>query len=276
MLRFSSGWEPVDGEPAGDRWRSFTANSVVPVRLLRHPGGPRPWLIAVHGQSMGRPGDIRMLRVRRLHEELGINVALPTLPLHGPRSAGFAPEKQFVSNLFLLNNVLGLTQAVWDLRRLLLWLRTTQEAPAVGVLGLSLGSYVNAVLSTHEGDLACVVGVVPTSDLAASLRAAEPLIPSRRLLHRALHDERSTMVHHLVSPLARPCLVPHDRRFLIAGQGDRVAPPAGAAELWRHWDRPSIDWRPRGHLTTGSSAAYDERLTAILTGSGLASEHRGT
>ena len=117
---FDSGWDPVDGEPGAERWRSFSANRRVPVRLLRHPGGPRPWLVAVHGQSMGRVRDHRMLRVRRLHEELGVNVALPVLPLHGPRAEGFAPDRMFVSNVYPVNNVLGLTQSMWDLRRLLL------------------------------------------------------------------------------------------------------------------------------------------------------------
>ena len=269
VLRFDSGWQPDPDEPGADRWRSFTDNATVPVRLLRHPGGPRPWLVAVHGQGMGRPGDARMLRVRRLHERLGVNVALPVLPLHGSRAAGFAPDQQFVSNLFLVNNVLGLTQSIWDVRRLLLWLREAQGAPAVGAFGLSLGSYVCSVLSTVEGSLASVVAVVPTSDLAGSLRAATPVVPKLRALHADLHDERSTAVHHVVSPLARPCLVPHDRRFIIAGQADGIAAPAGAAELWRHWGEPSMLWRPRGHVTTGRSAEYDNHLEAILRSSGL-------
>ena len=218
----------------------------MPVRILRHPGLARPWLVAVHGQGMGRPSDDRMLRVLRLHDELGINVALPVLPLHGPRAVGFAPDQQFVANVYPVNNVLGLTQSVWDIRRLVLWLRAVHDAPAVGVLGLSLGSYASSLLSTVEGDLACVVAVVPTSDLAGSLRASPPAVPSKRRLHRALHDTRSTLVHRVVSPVARPCLVPRDRRFVIAGQADRVASPSGAAELWRHWEEPSILWRPRG------------------------------
>ena len=91
LLRFPSGWSPADGEPGGDRWRTFAPNAQVPVRLLRHGDGPRPWLVAVHGQGMGRPGDVGMLGVRRLHERLGVDVALPVLPLHGPRAAGFRP-----------------------------------------------------------------------------------------------------------------------------------------------------------------------------------------
>ena len=48
-----------------------------------------------------------MLRARRLHEELGVNVALPVLPLHGPRAAGFASDRQFVSNVFLSTTCSG-------------------------------------------------------------------------------------------------------------------------------------------------------------------------
>ncbi len=269
IARFESGWRPEPGEPGGERWLTFRANQRVPVRLLRHPGGPRPWLVAVHGQGMGRPSDINMLRVRRLHDELGINVALPVLPLHGPRSCGFSPAGQFASNIFATNNVLGLTQSVWDIRRLLQWLREDQRAPSVGLLGVSLGSYVVNLLSTLEGGLACLVAVVPTSDLAASMRDAAPVTPAKRRLHRKVHDYRSELVHRVVSPLARPCLVPHDRRHIVAGQVDRIAPPRGAAQLWRHWDEPSIAWCPRGHVSAWRGAAYDDHIASLLTSSGL-------
>ena len=268
-LRFDSGWQPEPDEPGGDRWEGFDANRVVTVRLLRHGGGARPWLIAIHGQGMGRRGDHRMLRVQRLHEELGLNIALPVLPLHGPRAEGTSPDQLFVSNVYPVNNVLGLTQAVWDVRRLSGWLRTEQQATAVGVLGLSLGSYVCSLLSTVDADLACVVALVPTSDLDEALRSAPPALPAKRRLHAALYDDRATQVHRVVSPLARPCLVPHERRHIVAGKVDHIAPPAGAAELWRHWDRPSILWRDRGHVTTGRGAVYDAHLKDALTQHGL-------
>lgn len=269
---FDSGWRPETGEPGAGRWLSLRANERVPVRLLRHPGGPRPWLVAVHGQSMGRPSDVKMLRVRRLHQELGINVALPVLPLHGPRADGFSPARQFASNVFATNNVLGLTQAVWDVRRLLGWLRNAQRAPAVGVLGVSLGAYVSSLLSTLEGELDSVIAVVPTGDLAASMREAAPVTPAKRRWHRRIHDHRSALVHRVVSPLAAPCLVPHQRRHIVAGQVDRIAPPRGAAQLWQHWDEPSIAWRPRGHVTAWRGAEYDDHIASILVADGL--QHR--
>ena len=222
------------------------------MRVLRHPGRPRPWLVAVHGQGMGRPSDDRMLRVLRLHEELGINVALPVLPLHGPRAAGFAPDQQFVSNVYPVNNVLGLTQSVWDIRRLLLWLRADQGATAVGVLGLSLGSYACSLLSTVEGDLACVVAVVPTSDLAGSLRSRPPAPvqapgctarctttvdprPPRRLAAGAARASSPT-IGGSSSP-DRP----------IASPLPRVPRSCGGTG-----SEPSILWRPRGHVDHAS------------------------
>jgi hypothetical protein len=269
VARFDSGWRPEAGEPGAERWLSLGANERVPVRMLRHSGAPRPWLVAVHGQGMGHPSDVKMLHVRHLHEELGINVALPVLPLHGPRSCGFSPYRQFASNVFATNNVLGLTQSVWDVRRLLQWLRDDQRAPAVGLLGVSLGAYVINLLSTLEGDLACLVAVVPTSDLAASMREAAPVTPAKRRLHRQVHDDRSALVHRVVSPLVRPCLVPHERRHIVAGQVDRIAPPRGAAQLWHHWEEPSIAWRPRGHVTAWRGAEYDEHIASVLTSCGL-------
>lgn len=269
VAEFDSAWQPEPGEPGAERWLTFEANERVPVRLLRHPGPPRPWLVVVHGQGMGRPSDLKMLRVQYLHETLGINVALPVLPLHGPRSCGFSPTRQFASNIFATNNVLGLTQAVWDVRRLLQWLRDDQQAPAIGLLGVSLGSYVINLLSTLEGNLACLIAVVPTSDLAASMRDAAPVTPAKRRLHRQVHDHRSELVHRVVSPLAGPCLVPHPRRHIVAGQVDRIAPPRGAAELWRHWEEPSIAWCPRGHVTAWRGAAYDNHIASVLVAAGL-------
>lgn len=276
VARFDSGWRPEAGEPGAGRWLSLRANDRVPVRLLRHAGAPRPWLVAVHGQGMGRPADVKMLRVRHLHEVLGINVALPVLPLHGPRACGFSPYRQFASNIFATNNVLGLTQSVWDVRRLLQWLRDDQQAPAVGLLGVSLGAYVINLLSTVEGDLTCLIAVVPISDLAASMRDAAPITPRKRRLHREIHDHRSALVHRVVSPLARPCLVPHERRHIVAGQVDRIAPPRGAAQLWHHWDEPSIAWCPRGHVTAWRGADYDDHIVSVLTSDGLQYDSSGS
>ena len=268
-MRFSSDFEPHPGEPGSQRWCSFGANRDVFARVLRHDREPRPWLVAVHGQGMGRVSDVDFLRVRRLHETLGVNVVLPVLPLHGPRREGMRLDQQFVSNVYLVNNVLGLAQAVWDLRRLLTWLREHERAPSVGVYGFSLGSYVASLLSTLDGDLACVIAVVPAGDLAEAMRIGRTPFGSKPPTDGVLHDERSARVHRVVSPLAAPCRVPKERRFIVAGLGDRFARPPGAVLLWRHWEQPSIRWQQSGHITMARSDGYEAHLAAVLRASGL-------
>ncbi len=269
VLRSTSGFEPHPGEPGGDRWRSFAANQDLFATVLRHEGGPRPWLVCLHGAGMGRLRDVESFHVRKLHDELGVNVLLPVLPLHGRRRAGMGSDQMFVSNVHPVNNVLGLAQSIWDVRRLLGWLREHEGATSIAVYGFSLGSYVASLLSTVDGDLSCVIAVVPSGDLAEALRAAEPVVGSKRQAHRGVFDWRSALVHGIVSPLARPCLVPRERRFIVAGQGDRVAPPPGAVLLWRHWEEPSIRWQPTGHLTA-RVGDYDAHLAGILRASGVA------
>src|SRR3954454_14411283 len=112
--------------------------------------------------------------------------------MHGPRAAGYAPGRLFVSNVYSVNTVLCVSQAVWDVRRLLLWLQADQGSTAIGVAGLSLGSYVTSLLSTLVGDLSCVVALVPDQDLAVRLRAGDAARPGNRRLHRALYDHRVT------------------------------------------------------------------------------------
>src|SRR3954471_18507450 len=53
-LSFESLYEPFDGEPGSDRWSSYAANRRARAWVLRHRGQPRPWLVCVHGTSMGK------------------------------------------------------------------------------------------------------------------------------------------------------------------------------------------------------------------------------
>jgi len=85
-LSFDSGYTPHPGEPGAQRWMSYTGNHREYALVLRHRE-PRPWLVCVHGTEMGRAGlDLTLFRAWHLHEDLGLNVALPVLPMHGPRA----------------------------------------------------------------------------------------------------------------------------------------------------------------------------------------------
>ncbi len=246
-VSYDSEYEPHPGEPGRERWLAYEENGTGLAQLLEHEDGDRPWIVATHGFAMGSPSlNLSGLSARWLHEELGLNVLMPVLPLHGLRSstrfsgrALLQPEYSNVSHLF--------AQAVWDLRRLVGWVRSRSDAP-IGLYGISLGAYVTALAAAFIDDLACVVTGIPAVDFASLARDNEPTA------YKAYGEDVQTdwglvrQIIHPVSPLAYEPRVPREGRFIFAGVADRVARPDQARSLWRHWDKPRIEWLPTGHV----------------------------
>jgi hypothetical protein len=246
-LRWASGYEPYPGEPGRARWLSYRANRTAHAWLLEHPGPPRPFVVCVPGYRMGHPVvDFTGFRVRWLHRRLGVNVAIPVMPLHGPRSVGVRGGDGFLRGDFV-DTLHAQAQAVWDVRRLVLWLRA-EGAPAVAAHGVSLGAYTAALLAALE-PLDCVIAGIPTVDFVALLRAHMPRLAYRMLERLGVDFESLERLLRVVSPLAMPPLVPRGRRFLYAGAADRLAPPDHALDLWRHWERPAIAWYQGSHVS---------------------------
>jgi len=244
---FDSEYEPHPGEPGRERWLEREDNGSAVAYVMRHANEDRPWMVAVHGFGMGQPGvNMAGLSAKWMHEELGLNVLMPVLPLHGPRSSTrfsggglLQPEFSHVLHLF--------AQAVWDLRRTIGWIRSQSDAP-IGLYGISLGAYTAALASGFIDDLACVVAGIPAVDFTSLARDNEPTA------YQAFGEDLQTDwavvqdVMHPVSPLSFQPTVPVDRRYIYAGVADRVARPDQARSLWRHWGRPEISWMSSGHV----------------------------
>jgi hypothetical protein len=247
-MRFESGYEPLLEDPGRDRWLAYRANRTAHAWILRHRDETRPWLVTIHGYGMGHPVmDFHGIRAEYLHRRLGMNVVAYVMPLHGPRKSG--PTRG--SKLFtggVANLVHGEAQAMWDLRRIIGWVRA-KGATAVGVQGLSLGGYTTALLASLEEDLACAIAGIPAADFIDLFRRhmpreVEPLPPE---LERFWRDARRVL--RVVSPLAIPPRVPRERRYIFAGLVDRLVPPAVARSLWEHWERPRIAWYAGSHVS---------------------------
>ena len=145
-MSFDSRYEPHTGEPGRERWLGYTANDRVYALMLRHRE-PRPWLVCVHGAQMGRAAlDLTLFRAWQLHEDLGLNVVLPVLPMHGPRARGL-PKGAVFPGGNLLDNVHAAAQAVWDIRRLLSWIRSQEPDSKIGLNGMSLGGYIASLIA---------------------------------------------------------------------------------------------------------------------------------
>jgi dienelactone hydrolase len=267
-VRFPSGFEPHAGEPGGERYLSYEANHTVHVWVLRHRGGPRPWLVCLHGFGMGQPYlDLRGFRARQLYR-LGLNIAVPVLPLHGPRTTSRVRGEGFMT-ANLIDSVHGLAQSAWDVRRTIGWLRGEHAAAGVGVYGLSLGGYVAALVAALEEGLDCSIAGIPVVDLPAMYRRHSPPGQRRRAERAGALGEPAQAVHRVVSPLAMPPRVPHPGRFVFAGFGDRMATFGQARRLWEHWERPQSAWYGGGHVGFFWSGAVTRFVADALTSSAL-------
>ena len=248
VLRFDSAYMVPDALPNAATWRGHADNAECHVRILRHTGKPRPWLLCVHGYRMGSAWlDFSLFSPKWLHERLGLNIIQPVLPLHGPRSLGWRSGDQFLDG-DLSDLIYAESQALWDLRRTLAWLRASEPEARVGVYGISLGGYNAALLASYEARLDFVVAAIPVVDLAHAIWSVAPPAHRQFYAEHGLDEARYRSILQPVSPLARPPLIASDRLFIIGATADRVCVPAHALALGKHWNVP-VQWYQGSHLS---------------------------
>jgi hypothetical protein len=263
---FDSGYEPHAGEPGRERWLSYTGNNREYGLMLRHRQ-PRPWLVCVHGAEMGRAAlDPILFRAWHLHSDLGLNVVLPVLPMHGPRARGLPKGAAFPSE-DVLNQVHGAAQAVWDIRRLLSWIRSLQPESMIGLNGISLGGYLTSLVASLDDCVSCAILGVPAVDLVelvdrhAHLSGHDALGQAMRL---------AKPIGRMISPFVLTPRVPMQGRFIYAGIADRLVHPRDqVTRLWQHWGRPQIHWYSGGHTGFFRSRPVQRFIDDALVQSGL-------
>lgn len=270
-LSFDSGYAPHRGEPGTERWMSYTGNHREYALMLRHPE-PRPWLVCVHGTEMGRAGlDMTLFRARHLHEDLGLNVVMPVLPMHGPRAKGL-PKGAVFPGEDVMDDVHGTAQAVWDVRRVIAWIRAGQPDARIGLNSISLGGYVAALVASLEDDLTCAVLGVPPANLVELLGRHSGLA---RDDPRQATLELAKPIGRMLSPLALEPQVPQGGRFIYAGVADRIVHPRQQVmQLWEHWGRPDIGWYRGGHTGFFEARPVQRYVDAALVQSGLVEPRR--
>ena len=268
-VAFASGWEPYADEPGRERWLAHRANRIAHAWIARSPQPSASWLVCIHGFGMGSSPllDFNAFRTVAMLRG-GCNVAVVVMPMHGPRGEGKARGEGFMS-IDLVDSMHGLAQAAWDVRRLTAWLRAEQGAEQVGIIGHSLGGHVAALVAGLEDDLACVVAGIPVVDLPDLFRRHSPPEIARLAEHQGVLGPNSDAVHHVVSPLALPCRVPFENRFVFAGVGDRMATFGHAHRLWMHWGRPRLATYDGGHVGFFWSGAVRQFVSEALEESGL-------
>jgi hypothetical protein len=270
QLSFESEYEPDGEEPGRDRWLGYAANRMAHAWVVRHADDqPRPWIVCIHGYQMGYPMiDLGAFDPGSFHRKLGLNMLVPVLPLHGARKKGRRSGDGFLS-ANAMDSIHAEAQAMWDIRRLLSWVRA-QGAGAIGVYGLSLGGYTASLLSCLDDDLACVVAGIPATDFARLFWRHGPQLQIRYMEHRGVvHDEVSELLR-VISPLVLEPRVPFEGRAIFGGVADRLVPPDQVRDLWEHWGQPRIVWYQGSHLTFPLDPRVRQLVESTLRDSGVA------
>lgn len=224
-------------------------NAWMPIEHWRHDGPAHATVVAVHGFTMGDPKLDAPALMAAEWFSLGVDVVLVTLPFHGARTP---PEATFSGELFASWHVGRLNEAVrqsvYDLRRIVTWLRRDRQAP-IGVVGVSLGGYLAALLAGLSDDLAFVIPIAAPARLGDFPSALFACSRHARYGSPPLSADELETAYHVHSPLTHTLALARERVLIVAARGDCIVPPDHALDLWRHWDRPEIHWFGGGHVT---------------------------
>ena len=264
-IRFNSSFRAVN--PALREQRaSYVRNNVVHAQHWVHGDGPRPTLCLIHG-FMGSAYLFNGLFFSLpWFFRSGYDVLLYTLPFHGARAEQNSPYSGYG---YFADGMAGfaeaMAQAVHDFRSVIDYLEHT-GVDRIALTGMSLGGYTSALIASVDDRIQAVIPNVPVVTPEA---AFDDWFPANKLVHlgnRLAHVDKAksdaaTMFH---SPLNYAPVVPKERRLIIAGLGDKLAPPQQAELLWRHWDRCAFHWFPGNHILHVSQPDYLRRMTRFL------------
>jgi pimeloyl-ACP methyl ester carboxylesterase len=259
-LRWASEYVPF-AEEVADGYLAWEENQRATARLFAHRE-PRPTIVLIHGYLGGNHVfEERAWPLGWLFDK-GLDVVLFVLPLHGDRRAGGRPKFPSSDPRITIE---GFRQMVWDFRSLRLYL-VSRGASAVGAMGMSLGGYSTALLSTLVADLAFAIPFIPLASIADFARDGDRLVgtASQRRRQHALLEEALAVV----SPLSRPSVVPEAGRLVVAARGDRITPPAHAKRLADHLDAP-LSVFTGGHILQVGRKRGFRAVGKLLGGLGL-------
>ena len=267
VVSFDSGYRCPAGMPYSPEWVQALGNARCRLRVFRHDRPGRPWLIGIHGYRMGIDWlDFRLFPPRELADGLGVNLVLPTLPLHGSRRYGPRSGDQFLDG-GLLDLYYAESQTLWDLRRTVSWIRQQDPDARIGVLGYSLGGYNAALMASYLSGLDFVIAGIPVSDFASVIWLSLPAPHRRYFEAEGLSRKSYEALLDTVSPLRMPPRLPPERLAIFAGTVDRVVPPSQPLQLARHWGVP-VRWYSGGHLTFRNEPVIGEAIRSVMAAAG--------
>lgn len=262
---------PSTYEPADAAYPSPARNATVHARWFRHRESEqtvRPAIVVLHGFQIGRHVvNTVYFEVSHL-SSLGFDVVLMQLPFHGNR-AGPVEGFEYLG-LDLSRMADAVAHSIHDARALLSLL-ADEGVPAAGVIGVSLGGYLSALLAGVDDRPAFAIPVAPAVSLVDTVAGVPPASAAFDwLLARTgmtLTDARRGAAVH--TPLSYPSRIARDRLFIVGAVDDRITGPWQQHLLWQHWGEPAIFWHAGSHQVHLTRRAFRDRLRRFVASTGV-------
>lgn len=265
VLSFESAFEAVN--PAlREHYRGFRRNRIAWAEHWQHGDRPRPTLIVIHGFTADPYWiNSRFLALPWFYEQ-GYDILLVTLPFHGRRQEKTSPYSGhgwFSHGFCHMNETMA--HAIHDIRVFMDYLEDN-GVPQMGVTGISLGGYTTALLASVEDRLRCAIPNVPVVSIMDIVLEWAPASWIARVGMKlgdiSVREARASVA--VQSALSFQPKLPRERLLLIAGAGDRFAPPKHTHILWEHWRRCRLHWFPGNHLIHLDQGRYLHAMRSFM------------
>lgn len=265
LLSFDSPFRTVNPK-LRESYAKQKRNKRAVAQYWSHDDGPRPTICVIHG-FMADPYWLnrRFFALPWFYKQ-GYDILLYTLPHHGQRQTRLSPfsgHGLFANGISHINE--SMAHAVHDFRIFMDYLEN-RGVSKIGVTGISLGGYTSALLAAVEDRLHFSIPNVPVVSLADLVLEWFPISTAIKTALKvsgtSIREARHMLAVH--SPLTYQPLIPKERLMVIAGAGDRLAPPKHARLLWDHWDRPAIHWFPGNHLLHLDQGKYLKEMARFM------------
>ena len=242
---FSNSRDPIT-------WRSpieteFTANNVARAAFFEcEQGIGAPTVFLLHAlMSSTRHG---YYRCAERFNELGWNACFVDLPYHFSRVPRGYWNGELAITCDLIRNAQALRQSVIELRQLMRTLRK-RGCHEFGVLAMSYGGWIGALLAMVERDLRFVALMAPIVDVEHAIWQGPAARRIRHELSRATIEPSLVARHfHLSSPTHNYPACDATRVLFVTGDFDCIAPAAQLEAIQQKWRGSELLRVRQGHF----------------------------
>ena len=240
------------GNGATISWRSpittkFPANNTARADFFSCANGPSaPTLLILH--ALLSATHIGYRRLAAHFNALGWNACFVHLPYHYSRVPRGYWNGELAITADLIRNAEGLRQGVMEVRQLIAALRE-RGSHEFGVLGVSYGGWIGALLAIVERDLRFVALMGPIVNVEHAIWQNRASIFMRRQLRRANIEPALVARHfHLSSPMHNQPLCNPERVLFVSGEFDLISRPQDIEEIHQKWAGSELLRVRQGHF----------------------------